>query len=54
MNHHHGGPDRYCIRKNRYGRQAARRVARILNQQQLELVHAYPCDHCHRFHVGHR
>jgi hypothetical protein len=50
----YGHPDRYCIDKQRYGKQRAQRTARQLNASQLEPVHAYPCPHCRRFwHVGH-
>jgi hypothetical protein len=46
-------PDTACHGKKRYGRKAAHRAARVLHQRQGQQVHAYPCPHCGRWHVGH-
>jgi ribosomal protein L37AE/L43A len=50
---HDGGPTRACHGKLRYGQRGARTAARQINDSQLEPVHAYPCPHCRRHHVGH-
>jgi hypothetical protein len=49
----YGHPSASCIRKRRYGRRTAQRLARTLNQQQCEPVKAYPCSHCRQWHVAH-
>lgn len=47
------GSKRTCVVKQRYGRELARRIARLLRQQDGEEVHAYPCGCCAAWHVGH-
>ncbi|PSO43570.1 hypothetical protein BRC20_01150 [Candidatus Saccharibacteria bacterium QS_8_54_8] len=41
-----------CQDKQRVSEQEARRRARILNDQQFQPVHAYPCSYCNTHHVG--
>ncbi|MEW6113565.1 MAG: hypothetical protein AB1664_15650 [Thermodesulfobacteriota bacterium] len=44
---------RMCIRKIRYQRGKARSIADRINQQEgRQVVHAYCCPRCHRWHVG--
>lgn len=42
---------RSCDGKQRLGRKHAHRAARVLTQAG-DPCHAYPCQHCHRWHVG--
>ena len=49
-----GGVARQCTTKVAYGRQRARRQARVLRENQGEDVHAYSCGNCGQWHVGHR
>lgn len=52
--HHTGSRYRACARKRAYGEKAAHRAARQLRDAQGQDVHAYPCPHCRRWHVGHQ
>jgi hypothetical protein len=41
-----------CQDKQRVSEYKARRRARILNDEQFQPVHAYPCSYCMSHHVG--